>query len=121
MKILLDMNIPLKYTALLKQKSFDVLRWPEVGAPDATDEEIMTYARINNFAILTYDLDFSSILSFAHELKPSIIQIRTTVHHAEHTVDCLAAALLNNAEEIKKGAILTIDLNKTRVRLLPII
>ena len=41
MKILFDMNIPLKYAALLTNKGFDCLRWSDVGLPNATDAEIM--------------------------------------------------------------------------------
>jgi predicted nuclease of predicted toxin-antitoxin system len=120
MKILLDMNIPLKYAALLTSKGFETLRWSDVGAPNASDNEIMSYARENNYIILTYDLDFSAILTSTHDLKPSVAQIRATVRQAEHITDYIAAALCNNTDEMEKGAILTIDIKKTRVRLLPI-
>lgn len=61
MKILIDMNIPYKYTSLLMLKSIGALRWSDVGSPDATDMEIMSYARDNDFIVLTYDLDFGAI------------------------------------------------------------
>ena len=120
MKILLDMNIPLKYAALLENKGFDVLRWSDVGAPDAADVEIMEYARHHNFIVLTCDLDFSTILSVTHELKPSVAQIRASVLHAERAVDLIAASLLRYADDLKKGAILSVDLKNARLRLLPL-
>ena len=79
MKILLDMNIPLKYAALLANKDIETLRWSDIGATNAADEEIMAYARDNNLIVLTYDLDFSTILSVTHEQKPSVVQIRASV------------------------------------------
>jgi predicted nuclease of predicted toxin-antitoxin system len=120
MKILLDMNIPLKYAELLISKGVDCIRWSDIGSPNATDIEIMEYARNNDFIVLTFDLDFSAILSMTHELKPSIAQIRASVAHAEKAVDLISTALFRNAKKKKKGAILSIDLNKARTRLLPL-
>ena len=120
MKILIDMNIPLKYSELLGKKGFESVRWSNVGAPGAADIEIMTYARENNLIVLTYDLDFSAILSTTHELKPSIVQVRASVLHAEQTIDLIVSALLQNEEELKRGAILSIDAKKARLRLLPL-
>ena len=120
MKVLLDMNIPLKYAALLEKRDVEVLRWSDVGAPNAADSEIMEYARINGFVVLTCDLDFSTILSVTHELKPSVAQIRASLLHAEKAADLITAALLQYVDELNKGAIISIDVRKTRLRLLPL-
>jgi len=120
MKILLDMNIPFKYAALLTKRGIECLRWSDVGSPNATDLEIMEYARNNDFIVLTFDLDFSVILSVTHELKPSVAQIRASILHAENAVELISTALLQNADDLKKGAILSMDLKKARIRLLPL-
>ena len=120
MKILLDMNIPLKYTKLLTDKGITALRWSEVGSPNATDAEIMEYALENNYIVLTYDLDFSAILSATHDLKLSVAQIRASIYQAEQAVELIAAALNQYANELETGAILSIDLRKSRIRLLPL-
>ena len=120
MKILLDMNIPLKYADLLSKKDIECIRWSDVGAPTATDLKIIEYARNNDFVILTFDLDFSAILSMTHDLKPSIAQIRASVIHAEEATNLIFTSLLQKADDLKKGAILSIDLKKSRIRLLPL-
>jgi len=120
MKILLDMNIPFKYADLLTKRDIKCIRWSDIGAPNATDVEIMEYARNNDFIILTFDLDFSAILSVTHELKPSVAQIRASVLHAEKAADLISTALFRNADDLQKGAILSIDLKKARSRLLPL-
>ena len=120
MKVLIDMNIPFKYAAMLTQRGIETLRWPDVGAPNAKDEEIMTYARENNFIVLTCDLDFSTLLSITHDLKPSVVQVRASVLHAERVVDLVTSALLQNKDELEDGAIISIDLKRARLRLLPI-
>ena len=120
MKLLLDMNIPLKYANLLSNKGIEFLRWIAIGSPKATDAEIMKYACDNNFIVLTFDLDFSAILASTHDLKPSIIQVRASILNAEQTVDFIAEALSRNTHDLDKGAILTIDSKKARLRLLPL-
>jgi predicted nuclease of predicted toxin-antitoxin system len=120
MKLLLDMNVPLKYGTLLVNKGIDSTIWSDVGSPNAKDVEIMSYARDNDFIVLTYDLDFSAILSSTHDLKPSIIQIRVSVLHAERVVNLIATALAQNKGDLEKGAIISIDLHKARLRLLPL-
>jgi len=120
MKILLDMNIPLSYAALLAERGITAVRWSDIGPPNASDVEIMAYAHENNYVVLTCDLDFSAILSATHELKPSVAQIRASVLHAKQAVDLVASALIQNADKMEKGAILSIDLKKSRLRLLPL-
>jgi len=120
MKLLLDMNIPLCYLELLSAKGIDSVRWSDIGACDAEDTEIMDYARTNNYIILTCDLDFSAILSYTHERKPSIMQIRASVLHAQRAVELIAITLNKNAADLEKGAILSIDAKNARLRLLPL-
>ena len=120
MKILADMNIPLKYIQLFINKDIDITHWSNIGNPNATDIEIMEYADINNYSILTCDLDFSAILSVTKKLKPSIIQVRASIIYADRAVDLIVAVLHRYKNEISKGAILSLELKKSRVRLLPI-
>ena len=120
MKLLLDMNIPQKYVNLLKGKNFDVIHWSEIGDPRALDSQIMVYAQEHDFVVVTYDLDFSAMLSNTHDLKPSVVQIRAVLPNAAQIVDLMTAAILQNESNLQKGAILTIDLVKSRFRMLPL-
>ena len=120
MKLLLDMNIPLKYAALLREKGFELLHWAEIGDPKATDRQIMDYARKHDFVVVTYDLDFSAILSATHSLKPSVVQIRAVLPFAIQIVNLVEVALHQNKDHLLKGAILTIDSKKARFRMLPL-
>lgn len=70
--------------------------------------------------VLTFDLDFSAILSATHETKPSIMQIRASVLHAELAAELISTALSQYETDLEKGAILSIDINKARLRLLPL-
>jgi len=120
MKILLDMNIPLKYVALFAAKGMKAVRWSDIGLPNATDQEIVEYASQYGFIVMTCDLDFGTILAITHRYKPSVVQIRGSIIYAEEAIDIIVAALLQRAEDLKKGALLSIDSKNVRLRLLPL-
>jgi len=119
-KILIDMNIPLDYSKFLKEKEIETIRWSDVGLSNAPDEEIMQYAKANDFIVLTSDLDFSALLSMTHAIKPSIIQTRISLICADRAVDMIISAAKRYSNELAKGAILSINPQKARVRLLPL-
>ena len=120
MKLLLDMNLSPKIAGFLVNEEVQAIHWITVGAPDASDTEIMMYAKDNNCVVVTHDLDFSVILSITHGLLPSIIQIRNQNLDNEQISQMVAIAVKQNAAEIDQGAILSIDLNHSRLRLLPL-
>ena len=92
MKLLVDMNLSPRWVGLLEDAGIKAAHWSALGAKNAPDTEIMAYARVNSYVVLTHDLDFSAIL----------------------------AALRQMTSELKDGALLTIDPNRTRIRLLPL-
>jgi len=120
MKVLLDMNIPMKYTPLIEKRGIAVQRRRDVGAIDASDVEIMDYANNHDYIVMTFDLDFGTILSITRDLKPSIAQIRSSIQKADNAVELICDALLHYSDELKAGAILSVDLHKSRVRFLPL-
>jgi len=119
-KILIDMNLSYKFADLFNKKGIDTVHWSKIGAPNAADIEIMEYASKNNYIIMTCDLDFNIILSITHSLKPSIIQLRTQRISVEQDGERIVSAIMQNAEKLEQGAILSIDLKKARIRLLPL-
>jgi len=120
MKILIDMNLSPKFEDLLIRKGIDAVHWSKIGAPNAEDTEIMEYASKNNYIVMTCDLDFSIILSIKHTLKPSIIQLRTQRTDVEQDGEWIVSAIMQNAEELEKGIILSVDAKKFRLRFLPL-
>jgi len=80
----------------------------------------MEYTCSNGYIVVTCDLDFSAILAATHEMKPSVVQIRDSVIHAEHAAELISFAMHRNSDNLRKGAILSIDARNIRTRLLPI-
>jgi len=114
------MNLSPRWVDVLSEHTIEAIHWSHVGRVDASDTEIMAYAAANNYTVITHDLDFSTILAITNSNKPSVIQIRTGDISPAVNAHLVIKALLAAATEIEKGALITIDLNKTRLRILPL-
>lgn len=120
MKIIIDMNLSPAWCDILQKHGFDAIHWSSIGDPKATDAEIFSFARKNNYIILTHDLDFSVILANTQSASPSVIQLRTHDTLPEKNSTAVIASIKKYRHELKTGAIITIDLIKSRIRILPI-
>ncbi len=120
MKLLIDMNLSPNWVDLFHDSGWQAVHWSAVGQPTARDSEIMTFAAANNYVVVTHDLDFSAILAVTHGKKPSVIQIRSEDVSREFIGKQTVAALRHMQAELEAGALLTIEIGRTRLRLLPI-
>jgi len=120
MKLLLDMNLSPRLTSSLSEAGFESLHWSSVGPQDASDTVVMAFAINYDYVVLTYDLDFSAILAATQAKKPSVVQIRSGNLSPEYLVPAIVPLLHQMARELENGAVLTIDLPKSRLRLLPL-
>lgn len=120
MKLLIDMNLSPRWVGLLADTGIEAVHWSTCGAKNATDSEIMTFARKNNYVVLTHDLDFGAILAATHGEKPSVVQIRAENVSPEIIGKQVIVALRQMASELEEGALLTVDPDHTRISLLPL-
>jgi predicted nuclease of predicted toxin-antitoxin system len=120
MKILLDMNLTPRWVQFLHAAGFESSHWSQVGNADAHDQEIMEYAASHDFVVLTQDLDFSAILAATKGKKPSVIQLRAQNLTPEAAGTTIISALRHSIAELEAGALLTVDVNRTRIRVLPL-
>lgn len=120
MKLLIDMNLSPRWAALLNTADIHAAHWSTLGAINAPDAEIMRFARENNYVVLTHDLDFSAILAVTHGDKPSVVQIRAEDVSPEVIGNLVMDALQQMRGELESGALLTIDSQRLRLRVLPL-
>ena len=120
MKILIDMNLSPILAKMLNDMGIESVHWYKIGTPDAKDTEIMAYAKEHDYIVLTCDLDFSAILSTTHGHKPSVVLMRSHGFSIEKAAEFISSSIIQCSAELKKGAILTIDANRARMRLLPL-
>lgn len=120
MKLLLDMNLSPRWVAFLTRSGFEAVHWSTIGPENATDAEIITHARANEFVLLTHDLDFSAILAATRDAKPSVVQLRTDNSSPEAIGIQVVAALRQAESALREGALISLDTRRARLRLLPL-
>ena len=114
------MNLSPRWADMLVRAGVYSVHWSNVGAQDATDVEIMSFARAGDYVVLTQDLDFGAILAATQGDKPSVVQIRSDDVNPDTIGSAVVSALRQMAIELNEGALLTVDPVRTRLRLLPL-
>ena len=120
MKFLLDMNLSLRWVPALAQVGYEAVPWRALGKPRASDLEIMAYARLHGFAVMTHDLDFGDLLFLLGADGPSVAQIRSEDIAVSRIVGLVVQGLACAADAIEQGALVSINPRGARVRLLPL-
>lgn len=121
MDVLVDMNLSPRWVEFLEAGGYEVIHWTTVGDADAPDRALMQWAEERGCVVLTHDLDFAALLASTLESGPSIIQIRTDdVLPTRELSGLILRALRQFESELEEGAILSIDVDRFRVRHLPL-
>jgi predicted nuclease of predicted toxin-antitoxin system len=69
---------------------------------------------------MTHDLDFSAILAVTHGRRPSVVQLRSRDIGLRAIGTRTVAALRHVERDLDAGALVTIEADRARVRLLPL-
>ena len=120
MQLIVDMNLTPRWVEFLIEAGIRATHWSAIGRGNATDYSIMAYSREHGFAVLTHDLDFGTILAVTNASKPSVVQLRATDVNPEAIGTKVVSTLLAMREELEAGVLLTVDTDRSRIRLLPI-
>jgi predicted nuclease of predicted toxin-antitoxin system len=120
MKILIDMNLSPDWVEVFTATNIESIHWSNIGNPAAKDTVLMTYAQVNNYIVFTNDLDFGTLLAIQQVNLPSVIQVRTQDLLPANIGNLVISALQQFRLELERGALVTIDSSRLRVRILPI-
>ncbi len=119
MKVLIDMNLSMKWVPVFEQYGWRAVHWRNIGEPHASDSTIMAWARENGYVVFTQDLDFGTLLATTYVQKPSVIQVRIQNALPENLGPWLVGILQQHQASLESGALLTVTEDRTRVRILP--
>jgi predicted nuclease of predicted toxin-antitoxin system len=120
MKLLIDMNLSPRWIPFLAASQVEAVHWSSVGAANATDREIMAYAREHGQVVPTQDLDFSEILATTHGSGPSVVQIRSDELNPNAIGSKVVSAVKQLEAQLQSGALVSVEPRRTKVRLLPL-
>ena len=115
------MNLSPDWVQVFENSGIESVHWSNIGDPRATDRVIMNWAIANGYIVFTNDLDFGSLLAATQAEAPSVMQIRTQNLLPATIGNVVIKALHRFASELESGALITIDITRSRVRILPII
>jgi predicted nuclease of predicted toxin-antitoxin system len=120
MKLLIDMNLSPAWVQTLQGAGIEAAHWSQIGVCDAPDSDIMAYALSASWVILTRDLDFGTLLARSRAHGPSVVQIRAERANPGLIAAQVLAVLREAAADLEAGAFVSVDLNRTRLRILPL-
>lgn len=120
MRLLADLHIAPRTVEYLKSLGHDVVRVSQVLRPTSSDREIIAYAAGDRRAILTQDLDFSAEIALSRQAYPSVILLRLSSSRIESVNEVLSNVLPALEEDVKNGALITVEDQRVRRRRLPL-
>ncbi len=120
MKIVIDMNLSPTWVQVFDSAGWDAVHWSEIGDIRAPDHEILQWSKDNKHIVFTHDLDFGTILAATNADYPSVIQIRTQNVNPNYLSNLIIPVLIQFENRLEKGALITVDESKSRVRILPL-
>jgi predicted nuclease of predicted toxin-antitoxin system len=121
MKLLLDQGMPRSATALLCQAGIDTVPVGDIGHSRSEDDVILQLGRDSGRVVATLDADFHTLLALSGAATPSVIRVRIERLRGEAMAKLLETVLSQCAEDLGKGAAITVQEGRIRVRLLPIV
>lgn len=120
MKILIDMNLSPRWVEAFRHSGWAAEHWSTVGDPRAPDAEVLAYARREGFVLFTHDLDFGAILAAGGADGPSVIQMRTQDVTPDACGALLGEVIQNHRTELEAGALVVVQQDRLRIRVLPL-
>jgi len=119
-RLLANMNISPQTVEALQQQGWDIIRVSQILPVSASDQETLELARREDRAVVTQDLDFSSLLALGGYDRPSLITLRLPVSDPETVTRRLLELLPRLEQVLQEGCAVTIEEVAVRIRRLPI-
>jgi predicted nuclease of predicted toxin-antitoxin system len=120
MKLLLDQGTPRSAASILRDAGFDAIHTGEAGLAEAEDAEIIHKATLEDSVVVTLDADFHALLALSQSQKPSVIRIRVEGLRAEDFSLLVQYVLSQCEDDLKTGAMISVNQFQIRVRRLPV-
>ena len=114
------MNLSPEWCAALATPDWQVRHWSNLGPRDATDSQLIEWARENRHVLLTQDLDIPQLLFAARAGSPSVVLLRLDNELDGVQQARMKQALLQSVQLLERGCLMVIDNARVRIHSLPI-
>jgi len=115
-KFLANMGISPRTVEFLRSLGHEAVRLNEIGMDRSSDSEAISVAARHKQVVLTFDLDYPTLLALHVENRASAILFRTSI--ADHKwIDSRLVACLPQVEHaLEEGAIVVVEDDRIRIR-----
>jgi predicted nuclease of predicted toxin-antitoxin system len=120
LKYIADMNISPLTVSILCRAGYETIRVNKVLSASVPDEQILSYARDNEYVLITEDMDFSALLAVNGYDRPSVVSLRLSFSDPETVADRLIHILPACEGPLVDGCIVAVSDEVIRIRHLPI-
>lgn len=120
MKLLLDMGLARRTANHLEQAGHDAVHLRDRGLKAISDEGVVRLAETESRIVVTFDLDYARIIALQRLAKPSVILFRLERFTTDDLNTTLSKLLETYETELRVGAIVVVDPQRVRLRMLPI-
>ena len=120
MKLLFDESCPKSAAERLRELGHDAVHTSEINLSGAPDPDVIARALADKRVLITLDADFHSLLALSGASAPTTIRIRAERLKGADCAELVARVTAACAADIDLGAAISVDLQRVRVRLLPL-
>jgi predicted nuclease of predicted toxin-antitoxin system len=119
-RFLADACIDVRVAKWLRDIGHDAIHLRDEGLQRLPNGRIFEKAHLEKRVVLTFDLDFSEIAALSNFERTSVIVFRLRNTRTHHVIERLSAVLDESMAALKRGAVVTVEESRFRVRYVPI-
>ncbi|MEX0869476.1 MAG: DUF5615 family PIN-like protein [Nitriliruptoraceae bacterium] len=121
MKFLVDENLSIRVSAILRDAGHDAVHVTSVGLGSTDDQMILSAAVDDGYVIVTADTDFGTLLALRGVDRPSVLTLRSSDHLTpDQQAEVIIAAIEHVETDLIRGAIASVTPERIRLRNLPV-
>lgn len=122
MKLLIDNALSPRIARALTTVGHDATHVRDRGLSNAPDAIIFGLAESEARVLVSADTDFATLLALRQAVRPSVVLLRHALPRRPEVLGrFLVASLEDWREALERGALITVDDTRVRVRPLPIV
>jgi predicted nuclease of predicted toxin-antitoxin system len=114
------MCVDVRVAEWLRKKGYDATHLRDQGLHRMPNGDIFEKAVQEDRIVITFDLDFGEIAALTAGRKASVILFRLKNTRTSNVIERLSAVIGGFAAALEKGAIITVEETRYRVRYFPV-
>lgn len=120
MRFLVDESLQRHVADLLVDNGHNAVHASDIGLRGAPDETVLAAADEDSRVLITADTDFGTLLALSGAAQPSVILLRRPGRRPAERAQIVLVTLDLVSKALQRGAVITVETTRIRVRELPI-